>query len=253
MRCIILGSGGSNGVPEINCHCYTCSSDNPKNKRLRASIYVGSETTKILVDTSPDLRQQSLNNKLSCVDAVLYTHDHSDHVMGIDDIKLLCKNKKAIPAYMSQVTYNSIYNKFRYMFDQLADLYPAKLIPKLIDDYTELKIGDIEILSFLQHHDNNINSLGFKFGNLAYSTDLNALPEKSIKLLYGVEHWIIDCQKYHWVPSHLYIESIFDLLAKIKPKNVYLTHMNHSIEYDEIKKMLPKNIQPSFDGMTINF
>jgi phosphoribosyl 1,2-cyclic phosphate phosphodiesterase len=252
MKCIILGCGGSNGVPQIGCNCIVCKSDNPKNHRTRVSVYVESPTTKILVDTSPDLRQQLLNNKIHYSDAILYTHDHSDHVMGIDETKLLSRDKKLIPAYADKKTTESIRKRFSYIFKQNSPLYPPRLKSIIIDQYEKFKIGDIEVQAFLQKHD-NVSSLGFRFGNLVYSTDVNKIPEKSFKYLEGVDTWIVDCQRYHWIPSHAYIELVLNWIARIKPKLTILTHMSHGMEYEELKRILPTHITPAYDGMVIKF
>lgn len=251
MKYTILGCGGSNGVPEIGCGCSVCHFKNIKNNRTRVSILVESKNTKILVDTSTDLRQQAINNKIKHVDAVLYTHDHSDHVAGIDDIKLLSKDKLPIPAYMDERTYSYLSQRFAYIFKQFNPLYPPRLEPYIIKPNEKFLIGDIEIQSFLQIH-GSINSLGFRFGNLAYSTDLNNLPELSYKLVEGIEVWILDCVRYYWLPSHAYLERVLNWIARVKPKLTILTHMSHAMEYEELKSILPSHIIPAYDGMVIN-
>ncbi|KIE04587.1 Metal-dependent hydrolases of the beta-lactamase superfamily I [Candidatus Jidaibacter acanthamoeba] len=251
MKCTILGCGGSNGVPEIGCECVVCKSENPKNHRTRVSILVESDNAKILVDTSTDLRQQALNNKIKYVDAVLYTHDHADHVAGIDDIKLLSKDKKPIPAYMDERTHAFLMQRFPYIFKQFSPLYPPRLTSVIIKTDENFMVGDIRVQSFPQIH-GGIHSLGFKFGNLTYSTDLNKIPELSYKLLEGTEVWILDCMRYYWMPSHAYLELILNWVARVKPKLTVLTHMAHTMEYDELKRILPKHIIPAYDGMVID-
>lgn len=251
MKCVILGCGGSNGVPQIGCDCYVCTSTNPLNKRTRVSILVETQTTRVLVDLSPDLRMQALSNNISYVDAVLITHDHSDHVAGIDDIKLLSSAQRPITAYMDQTTYNSLNQRYEYIFKQFNPLYPPRLVPNIIKQYDCFKIGDIRVFSFLQKHD-YIDSLGFRFNDLVYSTDVNEIPEESYSYLKGVKHWVLDLQRYHWVPSHAFIEKVLNWVARVNPENVYLTHMSHGVEYEEIKRLMPSNIVPAHDGMIIS-
>lgn len=250
MKCTILGCGGSNGVPEIGCECLVCKSENPKNCRTRVSILVEYEDTKILVDTSTDLRRQALDNNIKHVDAILYTHDHSDHVTGIDDTKLLSKDKKPIPAYMDERTHSFLTQRFSYIFKQFSPLYPPRLTANIIKTNENFNIKNIKVQSFPQIH-GGIHSLGFKFGKLAYSTDLNQLPEESFKLLEGTEVWILDCMRYYWMPSHAYLELVLNWVARVKPKLTVLTHMSHAMEYDELSRILPEYIIPAYDGMVI--
>ena len=252
MECTILGCGASNGVPQISCNCTVCTSDDPKNKRLRPSIIIKSSNTKILIDTSPDLRQQAITNKINHVDAILYTHDHSDHVSGIDDTKFLSKDTNPIPAYMNQETHHSLKNRFRYIFEQLTPLYKPRLEAKVFDGTKAFYVNEIKIQPFIQLH-RKITSMGYRFGNLAYSTDVDFVPEESFKILEGVKIWIVDCLRYYWAPSHSYLEKTLEWISRIKPEIAILTHMAHEMDYNEISKILPENVKPAYDGMRITF
>ncbi|WHQ46718.1 MAG: MBL fold metallo-hydrolase [Candidatus Midichloria sp.] len=252
MICTILGCGGSSGVPEIGCGCFTCSSPNPKNKRLRSSIYIQSKTTSILVDTSPDLRQQALTHGIKYLDAILYTHDHGDHICGIDDTKSFARSGCIIPTFLNQSTYDTLTQRFPYIFKQASLLYPVRLQTNILKYNHAFQVGDIDIISFPQIH-GKIISTGFRFGELAYSTDLNELTNQAIEVLAGVQIWIVDCLRYAWAPTHSYLERTISWSDKIKPELTILTHMAHDIEYAEIKKILPQNIIPAFDGLKINF
>lgn len=250
MQCIILGCGSSNGVPQIGCSCKICTSNDIRNHRLRSSILVESSISRILVDTSPDLRQQALANKIGYVDAILYTHDHADHISGIDDTRFLSKEGLPIPAYMDHITFKSLEKRFYYIFHQVSKLYKPCLEAKIFTD--KFKIGDIEVIAFRQIH-GGINSYGFRFGELAYSTDFNKLPEESYKVLQGVKIWVVDCLRYYWAPTHSWLEKTFECIARVQPEKAILTHMAHDMDYNTLVNMLPSNILPAYDGMKIKF
>ncbi|MDF3047958.1 MAG: metal-dependent hydrolase of the beta-lactamase superfamily [Candidatus Midichloriaceae bacterium] len=253
MKCTILGCGGSLGVPQLLCECYICKSGDSRNKRFRSSIFIESETTKILIDTSPDFKAQAFRNNISKIDAVLYTHTHSDHISGVDDLKVFAqKTQNKIPAYMDAKTYEGIRGTYSYLFDNGSSVYRPILDCTIIDEYSNFTVGDIQITSLLQKH-GEMNSLGFRFGNLAYSTDFNYLSEKSLKVLEGVDIWIVDCLRYSWAPTHVVYESTLEYIEQVKPKRAILTHMAHDIDYEELKRILPPYVEPAFDGMTISW
>ncbi len=243
----ILGCGGSNGVPEVGCNCFTCNSPDPKNKRLRTSLLIQTQKTKVLIDSSPDLRQQALRHNINKIDAVLYTHSHSDHVNGIDDLKLLCN--KPTNAYMDQVTLERLQSQFDYAFTK-TPLYAPILKGIPIEPYIPFSIGDIDILPLSQQH-HDIQTLAFRFGDIAYSTDFSQLPERTLELLVGVKYWIVGCLRYSWAPSHPYLETVMRYIYKIKPHRAILIHMSHQIECNEIRRLLPHYVIPGYDGMHI--
>ena len=248
MNITILGCGGSQGVPHIGCNCYVCGSDHPKNKRKRVSIFIETEKTKILVDTSPDLRQQCLENNITHLDAIIFTHDHSDHVAGIDEVRALCKNKMLIDAYVDDQTFASLSLRYNYIFEKIDPLYFPSLNRKKLE--SSQMIGDIEVKAFNQLHGSLI-SQGLRFGNAAYSTDFNLIPEESMHQLENLDIWIVDCLRYSYAPTHSYLEKTLLLIERLKPKLAVLTHMGHDIDYDEISKILPKNVIAGFDNMKL--
>ena len=249
MKYTILGSGDSNGVPQIACKCYVCASGNPKNNRTRASLLVESQKTKLLVDTSPDLRMQAIENNINYIDAVLYTHAHADHIIGIDDVKKLNKNKTPLSAYMTEDTSKILKTTFPHVFFKTGKFYDPILSINLFS--SRFKVNDIEVIPFRQKH-GEIYTQGFRFGDLAYSTDVNHLDPEMILALKGIKIWIVDCLRYYYAPTHSYLEKTLHWISKIKPKTAILTHMAHEIDYDEIKYILPKNVIPAYDGMIIN-
>ncbi|WPX96182.1 MBL fold metallo-hydrolase [Candidatus Bandiella woodruffii] len=248
MKITILGCGSSQGVPYIGCKCYVCASDDSKNKRRRVSILVETDATKILVDTSPDLRQQCLDNNITSLDAIIFTHDHSDHVAGIDEVRALRKNKKLIDAYIDDETFRSLSNRYSYIFNYSTPLYPPTLRRKKLDK--SQIIGDVQVKAFDQMH-GDIISQGLRFGNVAYSTDFNKIPDESMECLQNLDVWIVDCLRYSYAPTHSYFEKTLLLIEQIKPKLAVLTHMGHDIDYNEISKILPKNVVAGFDNMVI--
>ena len=248
MQITILGCGNSHGVPCINCSCFVCESGNIKNKRKRASIFIEHKDTKILIDTSPDLRQQCLENNIREIDAVMYTHDHSDHVAGIDDIRRLCKDKKPIDAYIDDNTFKNLNKRYSYIFNETSSLYYPLLKRRVLKPFQ--KIGDINVSSFDQMH-GSIISQGIRLENIAYSTDFNEMPEEAFEKLENLDVWILDCMRYSYAPTHSYLEKSLLLIERVKPKLAILTHMAHEIEYDEISKILPKNVIAAYDNLKI--
>jgi phosphoribosyl 1,2-cyclic phosphate phosphodiesterase len=254
IKCTILGCGGSMGVPQIGCECVVCKSDNPKNKRLRASILLESKTTRILVDASPDLRYFALKYNFKNLDAVIITHPHSDHFSGIDDLKPIFHKGgfKPIDTYMLQDTYDRIGLSYEYVFKETDNkIYRPILKERIINADDVLDIGDINIRLFPQHHGNDMISLGLRIGDFAYSTDVNKIPENSFKTLEGINTWVVDCLRYHYAPSHAHYEMTMNWIDRVKPKQAFLTHMAHEIYYDEISNILPSGVAPVHDGQEI--
>jgi phosphoribosyl 1,2-cyclic phosphate phosphodiesterase len=248
MQVTILGCGSSHGVPSLSCDCFVCKSENIKNKRKRASIFVETQKTKILIDTSPDLRQQCLENDIRGIDAIIYTHDHSDHVAGIDDVRRLCKNRQPIDAYIDDATFDNLNKRYDYIFQTSDPLYYPLLKRIKLEPFQ--KIGDINVVAFDQIH-GSIVSQGIRLDNMAYSTDFNEISEESLAKLENLDVWIVDCLRYSYAPTHSYLEKSLLLIERVKPKLAVLVHMGHEIEYEEISKILPKNIIAAYDNMKI--
>jgi phosphoribosyl 1,2-cyclic phosphate phosphodiesterase len=254
MKITMLGCGNSSGVPIIGCDCPTCSSDNPKNNRTRVSVYVETEQAKLLIDTSPDLRAQALRHNIRHVDAVLYTHDHADHVHGIDDVRSYnYMTNQPLPVYGDEVNMRQIEARFPYAFlerTQANWLRPALIahhLPKLAGSF---EVNGQKIIYFEQIH-GKIKSLGYRIGDFAYSTDVNILPEESLSALEGVKIWIVDCLRYEPAHSHSYLENTLAWIKRIQPKRAVLTHMSHEIEYEAIKAQLPEGVEPGYDGLAL--
>ncbi len=254
MKITILGSGTSGGVPLIGCECKVCYSNNPKNKRLRASILIEMNGLNILVDTSPDLRQQSLQNNIKKVDAVIFTHAHADHSHGLDELRSFnFLSDKEIPIYADKETFEELMQKFHYAFlpriPEKGWFRPA-LIPHIIKAGDIINIGDVEVKTFHQRHGNG-KTIGLRIGDFAYSTDVNYLNEDAFLALKGVKIWIVDCLRYEPAPTHSHLELTLDWINRVSPERAILTHMNHEMEYVELSNQLPPNVEPAYDGMVI--
>lgn len=254
MKVTILGCGSSGGVPLVGCRCPVCTSSDPRNKRMRVSILVEEAGQQILVDTSPDLREQCLRFGITEVDAILYTHDHADHCHGIDDVRPFNHaSGKGIPAYMNKATLDGLTKRFPYAFlapiPQFGWFRPC-LLPIEIKPYQAFHVGPVKILPFEQVH-GKVISMGFRFGKFAYSTDVNFLSDKALELLQGIEVWVVDCLRTKEAPTHAHIDLVLEWVRKVAPSQAILTHMNHEMEYESLITMLPDNIKPAYDGLIL--
>lgn len=248
MKVRILGCGTSGGVPRVGNIWGRCDPNNPKNRRRRVSILVEEQGTLILVDTSPDLREQLLDAGVTRLDAVLYTHDHADHTHGIDDLRgLFHSMRRPIDCYADEATARTLKHRFGYAFDGFEG-YPAMANLNVFSG--PLTIGPVTVQPFRQIH-GTINSWGFRFGSFAYSTDLNEIPAESEPYLHGLDLWIVDALRYDPHPTHPNLDQTLAWIEKFKPKRAILTHMNWDMDYEEVKARLPLNVEPGYDGMEI--
>ncbi|MBI5641941.1 MAG: MBL fold metallo-hydrolase [Deltaproteobacteria bacterium] len=250
MRLTIFGCGTSTGVPVIGCHCQTCSSTDPRNKRTRSSILIQENGKNILIDTSTDLRAQSLANGIERIDAVLFTHPHADHIHGIDDLRAFnLAQGGAIPCYGGEHTIDRIRVMFDYIFrEDLNDGWKPNLRTAVIDSAFELfgiTVTPVEI----QHGPATI--FGYRFGNAAYLTDCSGIPEHSLEKLKGVELLIIGALRYKPHPTHFSIQQAIDASAALNPKRTVLTHLGHNIDYGKDNATLPKGVELAYDGLTL--
>jgi phosphoribosyl 1,2-cyclic phosphate phosphodiesterase len=256
MKVTILGCGASTGVPLIGCECSVCTSDNPKNNRLRVSVLIEINGINLLIDTSPDLRQQALNNHIRRVDAVLYTHDHADHTQGLDDLRAFNHlSNKVIPIYSRQRTIASLQQRFSYAFLPKPEniwlrpcVEPVILPETATHDFT---VAGIPVTMFTQNH-GKTTSLGYRIGDFAYSTDTNGLPDSALEALHGVKVWIVDCLRYSESFSHSHLELTLGWIRQVKPELAILTHMAHEFDYDILSAELPSGVVPGYDGMVLD-
>ena len=260
LKFTILGCGTSGGVPRIGDHWGACDPGNPRNRRSRCSLLVqraaGNGETAVLVDTSPDLRQQLLSVGIGWLDGVLYTHDHADHAHGIDDLRQVCFNgHRRVDVYYDEATGKLLRSRFQYCFETPpGSEYPAILNGHEIKPGEPVQVsgvgGAIEALPFRQLHGAG-ETLGFRSGGLAYSPDVSDIPEESLDALKDLDVWIVDALRYTPHPSHLSLEQALDWIARVKPKRAVLTHMHVDLDYATLAKELPSGVEPAYDGMVL--
>jgi phosphoribosyl 1,2-cyclic phosphate phosphodiesterase len=256
----ILGCGSSGGVPRIGGDWGACDPNNPKNRRRRCSLLVQrtSEegTTTALIDTSPDLREQLLGTGIGWVDGVLFTHEHADHIHGIDDLRVVAINgRQRISVWSDERTYQRLHGSFGYCFKQPeGSAYPPICDHRLMSPLEPVVVsgpgGDIEFIPFDQAH-GDIQSLGFRVGGLAYSSDLNDLPRASQDALAGLDVWIVDALRYSFHPTHFSVDDALAWIDRVRPRTAILTNMHIDLDYDTLRASLPDNIEPAYDGMVI--
>ncbi|MGQ3671063.1 MBL fold metallo-hydrolase [Xanthobacter sp. TB0136] len=254
----ILGCGSSAGVPRVGQGWGECDPNNPRNRRRRCSILVERRgehgTTTVLVDTSPDLREQLLDAHVQHLDAVLFTHAHADHTHGIDDLRpLYLMDGKRIDAYADDETLNALDKRFGYCFQTPAgSSYPPILRAHTFGHGDLITVegpgGAIQALPFLQHH-GDVDSYGFRFGDVAYSSDVNGLPEQSFPLLAGLDVWIIDALRQRPHPSHFCVQDALDHISRLEPRRSILTNLHTDLDYEKLRQELPAHIEPAYDGM----
>lgn len=253
MRVTVLGCAGSTGVPMIGGRWGRCDPNNPKNRRSRPSVFVAWDGLDILIDTSPDLRQQLLAAEVTRVDVVLYTHGHADHVHGIDDLRSLWRlNGAPIEVYAEPAVLAEILARFRYLFDGARNAepgYPPFLVPRAIEGPVD--VAGRRIDPFVQDHGVG-PSTGFRLGRFAYSTDVVALPEESLALLAGIDTWVVDCLRIAPAhPTHAHLAVTLEWIRRVRPRRAVLTHMNHQADYAELRRALPPGVEPAYDGMVL--
>jgi phosphoribosyl 1,2-cyclic phosphate phosphodiesterase len=262
LRVTILGSGCSTGVPRVDGYWGACDPQNPKNRRSRCSAWVSAyndgqpeKLTSVVIDTSPDLRHQVIAAGIPKVDAVLWTHDHADQTHGIDDLRAFIFHRDApIDGYMDEATHETLISRFNYVFRGNQG-YPPVYIDHIIPAHgTRWDIagegGNIPILTFDQIH-GPIRSVGYRLGDIAYSSDVSDIPEESFEALSGLKLWIVDALRHKPHPTHSHLEKTLEWIARVKPDHAVLTNLHQDLDYDALKSILPKNVEPAFDQLTV--
>jgi phosphoribosyl 1,2-cyclic phosphate phosphodiesterase len=260
MRFTILGCGSSGGVPRVGQGWGECDPNNPKNRRRRCSLLVERigprGRTTILVDTSPDLREQLLGVNVTKLDSVLFTHDHADHTHGLDDLRpLVLVNRKRVDVYLDEDTARVLNTRFAYCFSTPeGSEYPPILTAHSIAAGKPVTIegegGPIEALPVLHEH-GSITALGFRFGKLLYSPDVNGFPSESLPALKGLDVWILDALRYRPHPSHFSVEESLRWFERMRPKRGVLTNLHSDVDFEKLRESLPAHIEPAYDGLTI--
>jgi phosphoribosyl 1,2-cyclic phosphate phosphodiesterase len=255
IRITILGSGTSTGVPMPGCSCSVCMSNNQFNKRLRTSAMISWGEHNIVIDTGPDFREQMLKSKVSLIDAVLFTHGHADHLLGIDDLRpFYFKKKKAIPCYGNTHALDQIKKIFFYIFERDPSYIGgglAELQLNIFNDFETININGLNITPFPLWH-GNLPVHGFKVGDFAYATDCKSIPEKSKELLYGTKTMVLDGLRMEKHPTHMTITEAISTGKELGIEKLYLIHMSHAVDHDLISQELPDGVMLCYDGLIIN-
>ena len=255
MKFTILGCGSSMGVPRSDGSFGKCNPKNKKNYRTRCSALIKTQNETVLIDTSPDLRQQLIKNKIKKIDKVYYSHMHADQTHGINDLRVFyIKNKKTIPIFADKSTRSYLMSSFKYCFTNFNKEYPAILKLNLINENLKIKDGSntIKVKPVKVKH-GKVESICYIFDKkLAYISDVSEIYNKDFQYFKNLKYLILDCLwiKYH--PSHLNLEKSLELINKLKPKKAILTNLHSDLDYNFLKKTLPKNVEPAYDGLTIN-
>lgn len=256
MKVTVLGCGTSSGVPRIDGKWGLADPANPKNRRRRVSVWVEVAGASLIIDTSPDLREQCLAAHVSHIDGVLYTHDHADHTHGIDDLRGIAYNmKRRVPVWFDGATRQTLTTRFAYCFaTPPGGSYPPILEAHDIRPPEPVRIegpgGLIEAVPIPQEHAEG-TTLGFRFGAVAYSPDISGLPETSLSLMLGLDLWIVDALRYQPHPSHFSVKQAVGWIERLKVRRAVLTHLTAELDYQALKRELPSHIEPAYDGMVI--
>ncbi|MGE0108538.1 MAG: MBL fold metallo-hydrolase [Bdellovibrionales bacterium] len=255
MKITILGCGGAGGVPLIGNNWGDCDPQNPKNRRSRVSIKVEEGATTLLVDTSPDIREQLLRAGLDDLTAILYTHAHADHTHGIDAIRSINWHVgHDVDLYADAPTLETLKRRFDFVFAprpaEAQFILPSVEVHEINE--TDFQIDDVKVKSFWQNHGDGF-SRGYRFNDFGYSTDVSGLDEEALAKLKGVKVWVVGAIREHpYKNKHASLATILEWIERIAPERAYLTHMDHTMDYDTLIRTLPKGVEPAYDGLEIN-
>lgn len=246
----VLGSGTSSGVPVIGCDCSVCRSANPRNKRFRASILLQWSNTNVIVDTGPEFRLQMLRSELQSLDAVLVTHEHADHICGLDDVRFFTMRGKVMPLYGTNSAIAYIRKAFSYIFDGTHT--PGTFRPSIQTHVAEapFSLGDATVIPIPVMH-GTLPILGYRVGSFAYITDCSQIPSDSLKMLEGVDTLVLGALRDRPHPTHFSVGEALEAIETIRPKRAYLTHIGHEMEHEETNARLPDGVRLAYDGLVI--
>jgi phosphoribosyl 1,2-cyclic phosphate phosphodiesterase len=260
LRVTILGCGSSGGVPRIGGRWGACDPSNPKNRRSRCSILVerieGADRTQVLVDAGPDMRAQLLDAGVDTLDGVLFTHEHADHVHGIDDLRQVVFNRRArLPVWAAPRAAAALADRFAYVFQSPpGSLYPPILDLHVIDGPIAVRGegGVVSAIPFATPH-GDIEALGFRFGPVAYLPDVSAMSEAAWEALHGVECWIVDALRYEPHMTHSHLAQTLEWIERLAPARAVITNMHIDLDHDRVAAETPDNVSPAHDGMVLRF
>lgn len=252
MKITFLGTGTSQGVPVIACNCIICQSEDRRDKRLRTSLLVEAEDQNIVIDAGPDFRQQMLRAEVKQLDSILLTHEHKDHIGGMDDVRAFNYiNKKPIDIYSDERVQRAVMREYPYVFSEHK--YPG--VPQMnlitIDD-KPFQIGNLHIIPVKVHH-YRLPVYGFRINDFAYITDANYISEENKKKLTGVKYMVINALRKEKHLSHFNLSEALDLINEISPRKGYITHISHQMGlHSEVSQELPANVELAYDGLVVD-
>jgi phosphoribosyl 1,2-cyclic phosphate phosphodiesterase len=251
-----LGSGTSVGVPMLGCACAVCSSSDPRNHRYRCAVLIENQHGRILIDTPPELRLQLLRERVGFVHAVLFTHYHADHLFGLDDLRPMPRQLGSpVPLYCTGEVEGKIRQAFSYAFGPAAEDMNSGYIPKLVFRRITKEpfeaVGETVTPVPLEHA--HFDVFGFRVGDVAYCTDVSAIPRTSWPRLEGLDVLVLDCLRTEPHPAHFGLNQALDVIAKLGPRRAYLTHLSHEFDYEALRRRLPPHVEPAYDGLKFAF
>lgn len=252
MQFTLLGTGTSTGVPSVACDCETCTSLDPRDRRLRTSLLIRSKSTTVVIDTSMDFRQQMLSHSIMDIDGVVYTHHHFDHIGGFDDLRPYSfRSGRPVDVHASMATIDVLRTTFPYAFGLVRPTGAS--VPSIdlhVIDAEPFSIGDITLQPIPMSH-GGMAVLGFRIGDVAYCTDTNYIPNESLQKLRGLHTLVIDGLRWQEHPTHFTIDQALAVIDELKPKQAFLTHIAHQVLHAEADAYLPAGVSLAWDGLTI--
>lgn len=250
---IILGTGTSVGVPALGCECDVCRSDDPRNNRTRCSIAVLTSSGTILIDTPPDMRTQLLREKIPLVHAVLFTHEHADHLFGLDDVRLFpFRLGTPVPLFCEAIVEKRIRKSFDYAFSDREDTHPGatpRLEFQTIQPDQPFEVLGLTVTPIRMSHGPHFDVLGFRIGDFAYCTDTNHIPDSSLARLEGIDTLVIDALRQKPHPTHFNVDEAVDVSRALGPRRTYLTHVCHDLDHQRTNDWLPDGVELAYDGL----
>ncbi len=255
-RLVVLGSGTSFGVPVIGCDCAVCTSSDPRDRRTRTAAVVEVGDIRILIDTPPELRLQLVAAGIGAVDAVLYTHDHADHIHGIDDLRAMSVKRGRIPVYGPAETIAGLERRFAYIFDDRVEAPPGtskpELVPEAVEPSREIEVAGVAVLPLECDHGGS-RVFGYRFGPAAYLTDVKLAPPRTVEQLRGVEVLVVNALFDRPHPTHLSIPEAVEFARELGARRTLLTHLTHRFSHADLEARLPEGVSPAYDGVTVPF
>ncbi len=251
---VFLGTGTSVGVPALGCNCDVCLSDDPRDNRTRCAIVIGLPSGNLLIDTPPDLRSQLLRERIGVIHAVAFTHSHADHLFGLDDLRLFpFQLGHPVPLYCEWFVERRIRHSYDYCFLTTPMTHSGarpQLEPRRIAPNQRCQVLGTQLLPIRLFH-GTAKVLGFRFGDFAYCTDTNHLPDTAFRQLQGVKTLVLDALRYRPHPTHFHLDAALQVAAKVKAESTYLTHISHDFSFRQLQPQLPDGVRLAYDGLRV--